>query len=145
MDMDFEENRVDWDPQFDIIKDIIEKPFVQKYIDFFDIQTMAARLHNKESMSSEFKKKNGSWFLSMVVPQSYDINGNVTSVLIANRDVTDEKLRELKQEEELREAKLKAECANKAKSTFLFNMSHDIRTPMNAIISYADLASRHLK
>lgn len=32
--MDFEENRVDWDPQFDIIKDIIEKPFVQKYIDF---------------------------------------------------------------------------------------------------------------
>ena len=37
-----------------------------------------------------------------------------------------------------------AESANRAKSTFLFNMSHDIRTPMNAIISYADLASRHL-
>ena len=38
----------------------------------------------------------------------------------------------------------KAESANHAKSTFLFNMSHDIRTPMNAIIGYADLASRHL-
>ena len=37
-----------------------------------------------------------------------------------------------------------AEIANHAKSTFLFNMSHDIRTPMNAIIGYADLASRHL-
>ena len=36
-----------------------------------------------------------------------------------------------------------AESANHAKSTFLFNMSHDIRTPMNAIIGYADLASRH--
>ena len=145
MDMDIKDNIADWDPQFEIIEGIIAEPFVQKYIDFFDIRTMAVRLHNKESMSSEFKKKNGSWFLSMIIPQSYDKNGNVTSVLIANRDVTDEKKRELRQEEELREAKLKAECANKAKSSFLYNMSHDIRTPMNAIIGYADLAIRHLQ
>ena len=144
-DMDIKVDIADWDSQFEIIEGIIAEPFVQKYIEFFDIETMAARLHNKESMSSEFKKKSGSWFLSMVVPQSYDKNGNITSVLIANRDVTDEKMRELKQEGELREAKLKAECANKAKSSFLLNMSHDIRTPMNAIIGYADLATRHLQ
>ncbi len=144
-DMDIKVDIADWDSQFEIIEGIIAEPFVQKYIEFFDIETMAARLHNKESMSSEFKKKSGSWFLSMVVPQSYDKNGNITSVLIANRDVTDEKMRELRQEGELREAKLKAECANKAKSSFLLNMSHDIRTPMNAIIGYADLATRHLQ
>ena len=102
MYLDIKDNTADWNPQFEIIEDIIAEPFVQKYIDFFDIQTMAARLHNKEFMSSEFKKKDDSWFLSMIVPQSYDKNGNITSVLIANRDVTDEKLRELKQEEELR-------------------------------------------
>lgn len=56
----------------------------------------------------------------MIVPQNYDKDGNITSVLLANRDVTDEKLRELRQEEELREAKLNAEVASKAKSCISF-------------------------
>lgn len=42
--------------------------------------------------------------------------------------------------EELRYAKITAETASAAKTAFLFNMSHDIRTPMNAIIGYTNLA-----
>lgn len=44
----------------------------------------------------------------------------------------------------LRKSAAAAEAANKAKSAFLFNMSHDIRTPMNAIIGYTELSRNHL-
>lgn len=47
-------------------------------------------------------------------------------------------------EKELIAAKEAANAANKAKSTFLFNMSHDIRTPMNAILGYSDRMLRHI-
>ena len=46
------------------------------------------------------------------------------------------------QQAELVEAKNRAEESSKAKSTFLFNMSHDIRTPMNAIIGYVELSKK---
>ncbi len=44
--------------------------------------------------------------------------------------------------DDLQEAVEKAENASRAKTTFLFNMSHDIRTPMNAILGFADLAEK---
>ncbi|MCR5826607.1 MAG: response regulator [Oscillospiraceae bacterium] len=48
------------------------------------------------------------------------------------------------QNEELKIAEEKAQAASIAKTNFLFNMSHDIRTPMNAIIGFTDLACRHI-
>ncbi|MBR4544427.1 MAG: response regulator [Oscillibacter sp.] len=49
------------------------------------------------------------------------------------------------QQVELTESKLRAEAANEAKSRFLSNMSHDIRTPMNAIIGFTGLALENLE
>ena len=56
-----------------------------------------------------------------------------------------QKENEQEQRRILQEAAEQADSANKAKSTFLFNMSHDIRTPMNAIIGYSELAEKRLK
>ena len=47
-------------------------------------------------------------------------------------------------ESELEKQRIKAESANIAKSTFLFNMTHDVRTPMNAIIGYTNMAEKNI-
>lgn len=52
-------------------------------------------------------------------------------------------IKEEEQKQLLAEARDKAEEANRAKSTFLFNMSHDIRTPMNAIVGFTNLLERN--
>ena len=123
---------------------LITEPFRQSSVDFYDSTTIAKRLEGKNSLFHTCERADGTWILSMIVPQKYDENGRVVSVLLANRDFTEEKKRELEQEEALRQEKIKAEKANEAKSIFLFNMSHDIRTPMNAILGYSQLMKKEL-
>ena len=74
------------------------------------------------------------WVDTRLVPV-LDEQGEVTMVIGVERDITQAKLHE----QELAEAKLAAETADRAKSEFLANMSHEIRTPMNGIIGMADI------
>lgn len=123
---------------------LITEPYRESSVEFYDSTTIAKRLEGKNSLFHTCERTDGTWILSMIVPQKYDENGRVVSVLLANRDFTEEKKRELEQEEALRQEKIKAEKANEAKSIFLFNMSHDIRTPMNAILGYSQLMKKEL-
>lgn len=68
--------------------------------------------------------------------------GVPTSVLLAVQDVTELKEMEQRSRTALEDAYQSAQAANDAKRTFLFDMSHDMRTPMNAIIGLSGLLDR---
>ncbi len=65
-------------------------------------------------------------------------------VVLGFHSVDEEIRAEMEKKSILEDALMQANRANKAKSTFLSNMSHDIRTPMNAIVGFTSLAINHI-
>ena len=122
----------------------VAEPYRAECLEFLDMTTVPARLKARTSLVFTGRTVNDQWFTTLLIPQRTDEDGNVTAVLIATRDATEEKQTEQKQEDALRSALAAAEHANKAKTVFLNSMSHDIRTPMNAILGFTALATTHL-
>ena len=65
-------------------------------------------------------------------------------VMVVSRDITEQVRKQREQTQALQDALMQAQHANRAKTTFLSNMSHDIRTPMNAIIGFSTIAVSHI-
>lgn len=69
---------------------------------------------------------------------------HVSQIIMGFRNIDDEVIQEMKQKQILETALDEATLANNAKNLFLSNMSHDIRTPMNAIVGFTSLIKRHI-
>lgn len=65
-------------------------------------------------------------------------------VMVVKKEITDSVRKQREQTQALQDALMQAQHANRAKTTFLSNMSHDIRTPMNAIIGFTTIAVSHI-
>ncbi|MDE7104861.1 MAG: sensor histidine kinase, partial [Ruminococcus sp.] len=73
-----------------------------------------------------------------------DDNTGDIMVMVVSKDITEQVRRQREQTQALQDALMQAQHANAAKTTFLSNMSHDIRTPMNAIIGFSTIAVNHI-
>ncbi len=117
---------------------LVEDAYIESFLEFVDITTMAERLEKEDSLGMEYRMKNGMWHKARLIVKKKDENGHVTHVLLAIREITEEKRKE--QQILMKAAEAKHEVIEK--NRFLSNMSHDIRTPVNGIVGLLDIADQ---
>ena len=116
----------------------------ENFIHLLSIDTIREALKKKNGFTFSFRSGNTG------APQYYQVkgvrigSGRNMQILLGFANIEEERQEELRKRRLLEDALEQARHAADAKNTFLSNMSHDIRTPMNAIIGFANIASAHL-
>ena len=116
----------------------------ENFIRLLSIDKVREVLSKKERFTFTFRSGNTG------APQYYQVkgvrigSGRPMQMLLGFANIEEERQEELRKRRLLEDALEHARHADDAKSTFLSNMSHDIRTPMNAIIGFANIAKAHL-
>lgn len=123
---------------------MVTAQYREKLAEFLDMETLSERMDAVDSLSMEYETRHQGWCRISFVSAGRDEQGKLTCVIYAEQDINEEKEAERWAQVALREAYEAASNANQAKSDFLSRMSHDIRTPMNAIIGMAAIATNHI-
>ena len=116
----------------------------ENFIRLLSIDTIRKTLEKKNGFTFSFRSGNTG------APQYYQVkcvrigSGRQMQILLGFANIEEERQEELRKRRLLEDALEQARHAADAKNTFLSNMSHDIRTPMNAIIGFANIARAHL-
>ena len=113
--------------------------------------SLSERLSQQFHLRDDFRFKESGWVRVSLILDETGSDGLASSCLLSVFDVDREKQEEIKKQKAvernnllLKEALAVANHANQAKTTLLNSMSHDIRTPMNAIIGFTSLAATHI-
>ena len=112
---------------------------------FLDQLSLDALCSKQDDFSMTYEFKTGDRIIYHQTRIAYVRKKDRSRVaVIGTRNIDDLIKKERMQEAKLKEAYIVAEEANKAKTDFLNNMSHDIRTPMNVILGYNELMKQYL-
>ena len=128
----------------DFCKKLVMPEWKEDMLAFTDLDWVREQLKNQPIIKHEFECSACGWVIGSFVAGKRGDDGYCTEVVWTTVDVNEQKKKELSQLNALEEAKRAAVAASRAKSSFLLNMSHDIRTPMNAIIGFTGLLEKHM-
>ena len=120
----------------------VKEEYRDELREFFNLDNVKEKLNGVSHISAECEVETLGWVRASFIVSDWNEDGTVASVIITVLEINHEK-QQLLEEQKAFERAVRAEAASQSKTEFLFNMSHDIRTPMNAILGYTDIGLRH--
>ena len=132
---------------FEKWKQFVSEESMEEFCNTVNVESLKQRFERGEAeVTIEYWSRESEE--KMCVRQSFimtrDSDTDDIMVMVVTKEITGSVKKQMEQTQALQDALMQAQHANRAKTTFLSNMSHDIRTPMNAIIGFTTIAASHI-
>lgn len=126
-----------------VMKELIEEDTYEEFVNSFSLQSMKHLVeHHIRDFGGDFRRRFGDEYRWVNIRLLYDDSFSNHEVILSFREVEMEKKERLQQQRLLENALASARKSEKSKLAFFSNMSHDMRTPLNAIIGFTELAAK---